>query len=63
MKRKKRKNKKTVQLTDNSREYKLTKRRDSRINSCPICPPHRGCNRNWNLDRNWKNFRKTQWKE
>lgn len=59
---KRRKVKKTVQLTDNSREYKMTKRKDNTLH-CSICPPHRGCNRNWNLDRNWKKYRKTQWRE
>lgn len=30
---------------------------------CDRCPPHRGCNRFWkSLDKNWKKYRKTQWK-
>lgn len=32
-------------------------------NLCHYCPPHRGCNRRFRkIDRNWKRYRKTQWK-
>lgn len=58
---KRRKNKKTVQITDNSKEYKMAKREITL--GCPICPPNRGCNRNRDYDNSWKNFRKTQWRE
>jgi len=32
---------------------------------CPICPPNGGCNRGFGVveNRNWKKFRKTQYKE
>ena len=59
---KRRKNNKNLQLTDNSKEYKMTKRRMDL--GCPICGPNRGCNRNRDNDfRNWKRYRKTQWRE
>lgn len=30
--------------------------------SCPICSPGKGCNKNKDYIRNWKKFRKTQYK-
>lgn len=32
---------------------------------CPYCPPNGGCNRGFGVteNRNWKEFRKTQYKE
>lgn len=59
---KRRKNKKTLQLTNNSKEYKKAKR-ELDGDKCPICPPNRGCNRNRNYNDNWKEYRKSQWKE
>lgn len=50
--------------TLNSREYKILQR-DQEL-GCPICGPNSGCNsssRRGLLERNWKKFRKTQWKE
>lgn len=30
---------------------------------CTYCPPNKGCNRNnIRFQRNWKKYRKTQWK-
>lgn len=49
--------------TVNSREYKMLQR--AQVLGCPICGPNSGCNsssRRGFLDRNWKRFRKTQWK-
>lgn len=53
-----------ISETYNSRVYKLLKR--SKVLGCPICGPNSGCNsssRKGDLDRNWKKFRKTQWKQ
>ena len=48
--------------TDNSRVYKMTMR-DIHL-GCPICPPNKGCNTNRDNEfRNWKRWRKSQWKE
>ena len=61
--RKKRRNKETLQLTNNSNEYKNAKRQLDKI-GCPVCPPNRGCNRNRDNDyKSWKRYRKTQWRE
>ncbi len=33
------------------------------ISSCPVCSPHRGCNRRRiKKQKNWKKFRKTKYK-
>lgn len=34
-----------------------------RHKKCPICKPHRGCNRKWYFSNNWKdqNKKKKQW--
>jgi hypothetical protein len=31
---------------------------------CTYCPPNKGCNRRWNRSeqRNWKQYRKYQWR-
>ena len=52
---------KIVKTTTNSKEYKrLT---GYRVSGCPICAPHRGCNRRRNsANRSWKSYRKTKWK-
>lgn len=53
------------ETTDN-RTYKAVQQR--MYIECPFCPPHRGCNRRHSKgrpiykQRNWKRFRKTQWK-
>ena len=55
--------------TDNSTVYRrsrwqhLATTGKSQGNWCPICPPKKGCNRRFRKDRNWKCFRKTQYKE
>lgn len=46
-----------------NKDYKLALMR--KLGLC--CSPHKGCNRrnrdNWTPHRNWKTYRKTQWKE
>ena len=50
-----------VKDTVDSRVYKMASREG--VVGCPICPPHRGCNRlRWGQIKNWKRFRKTQWR-
>ena len=56
----KRKSRKELRLTTNSRVYKMAK--NDIEGGCPICSLNRGCNRNRNYDNNWKTHRKTQWK-
>ena len=53
-------NKKVLKITQDSRVYKMTKRRTTL--SCPICGPNKGCNTNYNIDNSWKTHRKTQWR-
>lgn len=60
--RKKRRNKETLLLTNNNKEYKNAKIDLEGSSRCPICSPNSGCNRNRKKERNWKSFRKTQWK-
>lgn len=64
MKRKKRRKEKvTLQLTNDSKEYRMTKRRIDL--GCTWCPPNKGCNRrrkNGAAYKNWKKYRKTQWR-
>ena len=62
MKRKRRKNKTTLQITNNSKEYRNAKRL-LEAKGCPICPHNRGCNRNRDYDNNWKQHRQTQWRD
>ena len=52
---------KIVKTTTNSKEYKrLT---GYQVSGCPICAPHRGCNRRRNsANRSWKSYRKTKWR-
>ena len=52
--------KKIVETTSNSKEYKRL--RGITNSGCPICAPHRGCNRNRNVSKSWKSYRKTKWK-
>lgn len=49
------------ETTSDARTYKMAQ--NSLVSGCPICAPHRGCNR-WKSDRQrtWKKFRKTKWK-
>ena len=48
--------------TTDSRVYRMLKRRYDLI--CDRCPPNRGenSNNNWFRLKNWKKFRKTQYK-
>lgn len=58
--------KETLNTTTNSRIYKLLFRKYllNVDGLCPICPPHRGCNyRRKKHQKNWKYFRKKQWKD
>lgn len=52
----------TLKNTTNSRVYKLTN--SSLVSGCPICSPHKGCNRFLRRDNttSWKNYRRTQWR-
>lgn len=51
-----------MEKTTNSRVYNMAV--NELVSSCPICAPHRGCNRDrGNNDDSWKSYRKTQWKE
>lgn len=53
--------KKVMDTTTNSREYKLARR--ARIPGfCTMCKPHRGCNSRVYIRKNWKHYRKTQYK-
>jgi hypothetical protein len=52
-----------VATTTNSRVYKMT-RKQVEFDDCPMCSPHRGCNRyrnRWN-DKSWKTHRKVQYR-
>lgn len=52
---------KELKVTTNSTVYKRC--RNSFISGCPICAPHKGCNRMYNSNiRTWKEYRKTQYK-
>lgn len=51
---------KEIRETTNYRVQKLLER--SIVLGCPICGPHSGCNTNYDLQYNWKKFRKTRWK-
>ena len=59
--------KQKLETTTNSREYKIILRKvlDNNEGLCPICGPHTGCNffKKYRPNRNWKEYRKTQWKE
>lgn len=58
---------KELETTTNSRVYNLLKKGKiaSEKNLCFYCPPNRGCNQGncKKTIRNWKEHRKTQWKE
>ena len=59
--------KETLNNTENSNVYKrlFWRKLSNELGLCNYCPPHKGCNRRKKRseeDRNWKNFRKTQWK-
>ena len=51
-----------LRITTNSKVFKCLYYRDKL--SCPICPPNKGCNyKHYRKPRNWKGFRKKQWKD
>lgn len=57
---------KILDTTTHSRTYKLIKHEwvSSNLGLCWFCPPNKGCNY-WNKNkpnRNWKNYRKNQYK-
>lgn len=50
-----------MEITTNSRVYNMAV--NEMVSGCPICAPHRGCNRNRDDDdKSWKNYRDTQWR-
>ena len=52
---------KKQQTTTHSRTYKMYQR--AQVLGCPVCGPNSGCNGNFRYEeRNWKSFRKTQYK-
>jgi len=54
--------KKILKSTVDNRVYKSTL--NKKVLDCPICSPHRGCNRLRKKDNNsWKSYRKTQWRD
>lgn len=55
------KRKDIINQTKDRREYNLLIRHYNLY--CSYCPPNKGCNlRIKRMQRNWKKFRKTQWK-
>jgi hypothetical protein len=51
-----------LKTTTHSRTYKMYQR--AQVLGCPICGPNSGCNRYSKYkDRNWKKYRKTQYKQ
>jgi hypothetical protein len=59
-----RKAKKLMNETGNSRVYKMAKREVDLLLKCPICSPHRECNRRkFGVNNNWKKYRLTKWKQ
>ena len=55
-----------LKTTTNRKTYKILLRRKFYDDHglCHYCGPHSGCNSNWkpSSSRNWKQYRKTQWK-
>ena len=51
-------------LNDETNSTVYRRKRNFIFSLCPMCRPHKGCNK-WrkNFDRNWKNYRKNQWKD
>ena len=54
-----RKSKKESQNTDNSGVYKSSMKEINML--CHFCRPNKGCNRKRHIQKNWKQYRKTQW--
>ncbi len=51
-----------MENTTNSRVYNMAV--NEMVSGCPICAPHRGCNRNRDDDNtSWKGYRDFQWRE
>jgi hypothetical protein len=57
--------KKIMDETTNSNTYNKAKRHyiDEQDGKCSWCPWHRGHNQRHNVARNWKKYRKTQYKD
>ena len=57
--------KREIKETDNSTVYRRLRNiyLAERLGKCGHCSMNRGCNRNRWPARNWKRFRKTQYKE
>lgn len=53
--------KKRLENTTDPREYKRLKK-EAIPGACPFCQPHRGCNSRVYIRKNWKHYRKTQYK-
>lgn len=49
-----------IEFSENSMVYKRA--RWGKLGKCPMCKPHRGCNRCFKKHRSWKKFRKNQYK-
>lgn len=49
-----------IKSTSCNREYKTCLKEEKGM--CSFCPPSKGCNSKQQIKRNWKKFRKTQWK-
>jgi hypothetical protein len=58
--------KETLKTTTNRKVYKMLHRKElyDEQGLCHYCGPHSGCNSNFrpSSNRNWKMYRKTQWK-
>ena len=58
--------KENLKTTTNRKMYKILLRKQfyNDHGLCFYCGPHSGCNSNWkpSSSRNWKQYRKTQWK-
>lgn len=57
-----RKRVKSLKEETNSTIYRRI--RNSIFSGCPMCSPHKGCNK-WKsgFEKNWKKYRKNQWKD
>ena len=55
---------KLLSKIDHSRTYKLLYMKciSRKEGLCTLCSPHKGCNGGRGRNRNWKKFRKKQWK-
>ena len=46
--------KENLKRITNRRVFKYARFEKLRLLGCPICGPHKGCNRNWSTSRSWK---------